>query len=137
MPRKPVKKPAKKPSKTAAAKVRKTPENDEGCLQMHCAAWLKNEHPRLLAFHVANERKAAVQYHVKLKRMGVLAGVADWLVFPDNGRKAAVELKDDEGEQDADQIKFQKRWERSGGLYFLVRTLDEFKTVVNGLLLFG
>lgn len=104
---------------------------------MKSAQWLKKTHPHLLAFHVANERKAAVQYHVKLKRTGVLAGVADWLVFPDNGRKVAVELKDDEGEQDANQIKFQKRWERSGGAYFLVRTLDEFKAVVNGLLLFG
>ncbi len=104
---------------------------------MHSAAWLKKDHPRLLAFHVANERKAAVQYHVKLKRMGVLNGVADWLLFPDNGRKAAIELKDDKGVQEDDQIAFQKRWERSGGVYFLVRTMDEFKSVVNGLLLFG
>lgn len=121
----------------ARAKVRKTIANDEGCLQMHSAAWLKKDHPALLAFHVANERKAAVQYHVKLKRAGVLGGVADWLIFPDNGRKAAIELKDDKGAQEPDQIAFQKRWERSGGAYFLVRTLEDFKRIVNGLVLFG
>lgn len=104
---------------------------------MHAFQWLKKERPGLLAFHVANERQAAVQYHVKLKRMGVMAGVADVLAFPDNGRKTAIELKDDEGEQDADQKKFQRRWERSGGLYFVARTLAEFQGIVAAITLFG
>lgn len=130
--------PAKKALKKAA-KVRapKTIENDETCLHMHCWQWVQKAYPGLLIFHVANERQAAVQYHVKLKRMGVLGGVGDFLAFPDNGRKAAIELKDNEGVQDADQIKFQKRWERSGGLYFVCRTLEEFQGVVNGIMLFA
>jgi hypothetical protein len=104
---------------------------------MHAFAWVKNTYPALLIFHVANERKAAVQYHVKLKRLGVLSGVADFLAFPVSGRKAAIELKDDEGTQDDDQILFQRRWEHSGGVYFLVRTLEEFQGVVQGLMVFG
>jgi hypothetical protein len=104
---------------------------------MHCWQWKCQAHPTLLMFHVANERKAKVQYHVKLKRMGVLGGVADFLAFPDNGRKIAIELKDDEGDQDEDQIKFQGRWEHTGGAYFVVRTLEEFQSVVNGITLFG
>lgn len=128
----------KKPAKKAPKKrVRKTVENDETCLHLHAAKWLKDTHPGLLAFHVANERQASVQYHVKLKRMGVLGGVADWLMFPNCGRKVAIELKDNEGVQDEDQIKFQKRWENSGGEYYLVRTLDGFKDIVNALVLFG
>lgn len=129
----------KKPAKAAPKKpkARKTVDNDETCLHLHAWAWVKKAHPELLIFHVANERKAAVQYYVKLKRMGVLGGVADFLAFPDSGRKAAVELKDDEGVQDAEQIKFQKRWERSGGVYYLVRTLEEFQNVVSALVLFG
>lgn len=69
--------------------------------------------------------------------MGVLRGVADFLAFPDGGRKAAIELKDDEGDQDSDQEKFQRRWERTGGAYFLVRTLEEFQGVINGLMIFA
>lgn len=69
------------------------------------------------------------------KRMGVLPGVADYLAFP-SGRSAAIELKDDEGKQSIDQIKFQKRWEDAGNLYFLVRTLEEFQGVVQALVLF-
>lgn len=120
-----------------SVRKRKTVTNDETCLQMHCWQWVQKAYPGLLIFHVANERKAKVQYYVKLKRLGVLSGVADFLAFPDNGRKGAIELKDDEGEQDEAQEKFQIRWERSGGVYFVVRTLAEFQGVVNGLMVFG
>ena len=130
------KKPVKKSPKRAA-KAPKQRHVSEQEIQIKTAQWVQKTHPRLLAFHVANERRAAVQYHVKLKRMGVRAGVADWLLFPDNGRKVAIELKDAEGEQEPDQITFQKQWERAGGQYFLARSVEEFKSIVNGLVLFG
>jgi len=92
--------------------------------------------PNLLAFHVANERRGGFGTHMHFKRMGVKAGVADWLVFPRNGRKIAIELKDDEGEQTADQEQFQKHWETTGGMYFVCRTLEEFQGTVRGVTLF-
>ena len=98
---------------------------------MKAWAWCQKTHPTLLIFHVANERKAPVQYHLKLKRLGVLKGVADFLAFPVDGRKIAIELKDDEGTQDADQIKFQRRWEATGGAYFIVRTVAEFQFIIS------
>lgn len=123
----------KKPVKKVP-KIRKVSENE---LHMKCWSWVTKTHPTLLIFHVANERQASVQYHLKLKRLGVLKGVADFLVFPDGGRKIAIELKDDKGVQDKEQEKFQLRWERSGGAYFLVRTLEGFQTVVSTAVLFG
>ena len=113
--------------KKKAPKVRGPSENE---IHMKAWAWVRDTHPELLIFHVANERKASVQYHVKMKRKGVLAGVADFLAFPNSGRKLAIELKDSDGVQDADQIKFQKRWERAGGLYYLVRALGEFQAII-------
>jgi hypothetical protein len=104
---------------------------------MKAWAWVQKTYPALLIFHVANERKAHVQYHVKMKRKGVLAGVADFLAFPAGGRKFAIELKDEKGAQDEDQIKFQKRWEVSGGAYFLVRTVTDFQNIVDGIMMFG
>lgn len=98
---------------------------------MKAWAWCQKTHPELLIFHVANERKAHVQYHVKMKRKGVLAGVADFLAFPADGRKLAIELKDGKGVQDADQIKFQRRWERAGGLYFVARTVTDFQFIIS------
>lgn len=131
------KKRARKVQKPAKARPQRTIENDEDCLHLHCWQWVKKEYPTLLIFHVANEREAPVQFHVKLKRKGVLAGVADFLAFPTNSRKIAIELKDDKGEQDEEQIRFQKRWEHSGGFYCVVRTLDGFKTVIEAAVMFG
>ena len=73
----------------------------------------------------------------KTARRGVLAGVADFLAFPIGGRKLAIELKDNKGVQDADQIKFQRRWERAGGAYFVVRTLTDFQVTVDCAVMFG
>lgn len=127
----------KRPVKKARKAVRKTPETDETCLQMHTAQWLQKTLPNLLAIHVANERKGGFGTHMHFKRLGVKAGVADWLVFPRNGRKLAIELKDDEGEQEPDQERFQEQWEATGGLYYIVRTLAEFQSIVAAATLFA
>jgi hypothetical protein len=60
----------------------------------------------------------------------VLAGVADFLAFPADGRKLAIELKDGKGAQDAEQVKFQRRWEAAGGLYFIARTVEDFQFII-------
>lgn len=130
------KKPVKK--KPAKPRVRKTVENDETCLQKHCKQWLDKSGlwERLLIFHVANERKGSIGAAMHFKRMGVRPGVADWLMFVP-GRAVAIENKDDEGDQDGDQIKFQKKWEAAGNLYLVVRTLEEFQGTVQALALFA
>ena len=125
MPKRPVKK----------APQPKGPSENE--THMKAWAWIQKAHPALLIFHVANERKAHVQYHLKLKRLGVLKGVADFLAFPVDGRKIAIELKDGKGVQDAEQIKFQRRWEHAGGLYFVARTLADFQFIVDGFMMFS
>jgi hypothetical protein len=124
------KKPARKPRKAAGGGSEKT-------LQYHCKAWLDKAGlwSRLLIFHVANERKGSVGAAMHFKRMGVRPGVADWLVFVP-GRSVAIELKDDKGRQGADQERFQKQWEAAGNLYYVVRTLAEFQSIVNALVLF-
>jgi Fe-S-cluster formation regulator IscX/YfhJ len=99
--------------------------------------WLQAAYPRLLAFHVPNESDAPVQYRVKMKRKGLVPGVADFFVFPDCGRKIAIELKDADNDQDPEQVKFQLRWQRTGGVYFICRTLEEFQGVINALMLFA
>lgn len=106
---------------------------------MHCKQWLDKSGiwGRLLIFHVANERKGGWGTHMHFKRLGVRAGVADWLAFPRSGARVAIELKDDEGTQNGDQEAFQAKWEAVGGVYFIVRSVEEFQGVVNALLLFN
>lgn len=106
---------------------------------MHCQQWLVKSGiwGRLLIFHVANERRGGFGTHMHFKRLGVRPGVADYLAFPDHARKVAIELKDEEGDQDDDQKKFQRAWERSGGVYFVARTVEEFQGIVQALVLFN
>jgi len=126
-------------SRKKPVKKRKTATNDETCLQMHCKQWLDKSGlwGRLLIFHVANERKGGIGAIIHFKRMGVRNGVADWLAFLPGRIAVAIELKDDDGEQDADQKKFQRQWEAAGNAYFLCRTLEEFQGVVQGVALFA
>lgn len=140
------KKPAKKVAKplraqadkkAARQRVAKTPANDETCLQKHCKQWLDKSGlwPRLLIFHVANERKGGIGTAMHFKRVGVRPGVADWLLFLP-GRAVAIELKDDKGAQDKNQEVFQKQWEAAGNAYFIARTLEEFQGIIAGVTLF-
>lgn len=106
---------------------------------MTCKQWLDKSGlwGRLLIFHVANERKGGFGAQMHFKRMGVRPGVADWLAFPVLGSKIAIELKDDDGKQNADQEKFQAQWERTDGVYYVVRTLEDFQRIVSAAVLFG
>lgn len=57
-------------------------------------------------------------------------GVADWLLFPIDGRKLALELKTQTGRQRDDQEKFQAAWEAAGGVYEIARCLDDIDSFV-------
>ena len=101
---------------------------------MLCWQWAMREHPDLLIFHVANERKGSVGMALHFKRMGVLPGVADFLAFPSRGHGVAIEIKDADGKQSAAQRVFERQWVAAGGFYFLVRSLEEFQGIVNAFM---
>lgn len=129
--------PAKRSKNGGVPRTRR--KQGEKKLQYLAQQWLEETGlaKRLLIFHVPNERIGGIGAIVHFKRMGVLAGVADYLAFLHSGRAAAIELKHGDGPQSTDQEKFQARWERRGNTYFLCRTLEEFQGVVNGLTLFA
>jgi hypothetical protein len=126
----------KKPAKAVPKK--KPRKNPERGLQYRCQQWLEQSGflPRLLIFHVPNERIGGIGAIVHFKRMGVMPGVADYLAFLPGGRAVAIELKHGDGEQGKAQEEFQRRWEGRDNTYFLVRTLEEFQGVINGVALF-
>jgi hypothetical protein len=128
-------------ARKAVAKKRKqkTVQNSEKCLHFHCQSWLEKSGiwNKLLIFHVPNERKGGIGAIMHFKRLGVRKGVADYLAFASDCRALAIELKDDEGDQDADQIKFQRKWEAAGNSYVVARTLEEFQNALQWLVLFN
>jgi hypothetical protein len=102
---------------------------------MHAVQWIKKEVKGLLIFHVPNGEHRHIAVAKKLQRMGTLAGVPDFLCFTPS-RNIAIELKDKDGTQKENQEKFEKRWTALGGEYHLCRTLDSFKQLVTGIMLF-
>ena len=116
--------------KKLADKPKKLPEQ---AIHLLCWQWATREHPDLLIFHVANERKGSVGMALHFKRMGVLPGVADFLAFPTGALRAAIEIKDADGKQSPAQRDFERRWVAAGGFYFLVRSLEEFQGIVNAI----
>lgn len=120
-----------------AGKKKTTLKQSERALHMLCQQWLQKSGwwDDLLIFHVPNERRGGIGTVVHFKRLGVRPGVADYLLFG-CGRDAAIELKDAGGVPSDNQVKFRVKWEQTGKLYFVVRTLEEFQGVVQGLTLF-
>jgi hypothetical protein len=110
----------------------------ERCLHMRCQQWLEKSGiwSRLLIFHVPNERRGGIGAMVHFKRLGVRPGVADYIVI--NGiRDAAIELKDSTGKQKDAQKQFQRQWEATGKLYYVVRTLEDFQVTIEALTIFS
>lgn len=116
----------------------KPAKQSETCFHMHCQQWLEKSGwwDKLLIFHVANERRGSIGAIMHFKRLGVRKGVADYLLFG-LSRDAAIELKDNEGKQDKDQEKFERQWTACGKAYFVVRTLEDFQSLVTALAVFG
>lgn len=70
---------------------------------------------------------------VRLKRMGVLAGVSDLVLMLPEGKTCWVELKTKTGRQEATQIAFQQKCKKLGHKYVLIRSLDEYIALLKTL----
>ena len=89
--------------------------------------------PDTIAFHCPNGEKRSKSVAEKLRKMGVVAGVADW-VLCDKGRFLAVELKPPKGpngEAKGYPSQRQKDWrddvKQAGGEYAVCYTLEDFE----------
>lgn len=126
-------------------------QQDENYLQNQAYIFLNNNYglkhhnPRLLFYSVANEIGASVAYSIgntkkikdtlsrtmaKFKLTGFKKGVADvHLCFP-NGKLVYIEFKTATGTQRPEQKEFQQQVEALGFKYYIVRSLEEFKSIV-------
>ena len=58
---------------------------------------------------------------------GVMGGVPDIILIPDDGIFTGIEVKTKTGVQSAAQVLFERRTKRKNGRYYLVRSLDDVK----------
>lgn len=133
--------------------------NKESILQQQCVYWFRLQYPQYakLLTHPVNEgsdhtsqdrRRQAIH-----KAEGTVAGVPDLLLFvpaqyhttvdghaiiiqTHSYHGLGIEMKTKTGRQSQEQKDFQKMFEAAGYKYVIVRTLEEFKSVVNEYLSF-
>ncbi len=106
---------------------RKNGEKSEYYIQCECVEWLKHNHPGYIVFSVPNE--ATAKRASKYKRSGMLPGASDLVVVTPTGIKF-VEMKNAVGRQSKAQRTFQRRLEEFGYEYYLCRSLEEFKEII-------
>ena len=106
----------------------------ESRIQQEIVMWFRNNYcrvglvPRCVIFSVPNEGQNEVEQMRKVQT-GLMAGASDLIVIMPNVT-IYVECKDDKGSQSDEQIVFQELVEALGFRYVLVRSLDDFKSVI-------
>lgn len=110
----------------------------EGRIQSSCVAWFWNTYPqyRELYFCVPNENSRGDSNSATgaiRRSMGVTKGVADTLMLIPRGRwhGLCIEYKREDGYQSQAQKEWQSKVEAQGYRYEVVRSLEEFKRLIN------
>lgn len=115
----------------------KTPQiHSEGLIMQQMVIWYNNTYclatarpnERGIIFHIPNENQH------RLIGVGLLPGVSDLIVIhPGITRPLFIEVKDHKGKQSPKQAVFEQRIKALGYTYALVRSLDEFKSLIQNI----
>lgn len=110
----------------------------EDTLQRQCVAWWDYTHQKVshCLLHIPNGGKRNAREAARFKAMGVRAGAPDLLlIIPSGGYNLlAMELKVGKNGQTANQKYFQQLITEQGGLYVVVRSLDQFIDTIENYL---
>lgn len=107
------------------------PPTGENRLQSQCFLWFWNNYPehRQMLFHVQNKARNAIEGN-KFKAMGVVPGVSDLILILPAARIIFIEMKVGEGRQSPHQVSFQDKVTKRGHSYVIIRTFEEFKSLI-------
>ena len=113
------------------AKFKRYEGKEEG-LQEACIKWTKLQHPKLFVVHIPNEGKHKPHYRTKMKRMGLVSGMPDILIFDRSALYAglAIELKAGYNTPKDTQKNCLNALEEIGWYATWVRSLDAYQEVV-------
>ena len=109
----------------------------EDKIQSECVRWfnntycLKHHNPRGIIFSVPNGGTRNDKEAMVLKATGLLAGVSDLILILPNSRILFIEFKTETGTQSIAQKEFESRVTALGYVYVLVRSIDEFKSLID------
>jgi hypothetical protein len=105
----------------------------EAQLQSQCVIWMRNEKPetRGLFFAITNNSEN-IGRAMQRKSMGLIPGVAD-TCFLWRGEAYFIEFKTPEGNQSPEQKQWQKTIEKHGIEYYIVRSFEQFKNLIENV----
>lgn len=116
-----------------------TIKKSEAEIQEACIKWFRLQYPSLsvMLFAVPNGELRDIITASKLKRQGVIRGVADLiLLVPKKGYASlCIEMKTPKGIQSEHQRTWQRAAEQYRNRYVVCRSLEEFMNEVNSYLL--
>ena len=107
-------------------------EISEDRLQQQIFTYHWNNYPeqRGLLFHVYNGAVNKVQ-GAQLKSKGMVKGVSDMVYLRPGGKPLFLELKTEKGRQSPAQKDWERKVTNAGYEYKLIRSLDEFKSIIS------
>ena len=118
----------------AAPRTHRPQHHHEDTLQKACVAWFDYTHKDLSLYlhHSPNGGFRNASEAAKFKAMGVRAGFPDLVLLVPRGKCPflAIELKYGRNGQSERQKAYQKALEAVGARYVVVRSVEEFKKVV-------
>ena len=119
-------------------KPRKPSANVEHQLQCSEVSYFRAKPPKLsrLFFAVPNGQKRTEAQTAWLHAEGMVNGVADMILLVPNRMFSflCIENKTKSGRQSPDQRLFQQAVQDSGGMYVIIRSIDEFITTIESYL---
>ena len=117
-------------------KPKRKTDHAESSLQRQCVSWFRTQYPAdaLMLFAVPNGGGRSVVEASIMKGEGVTAGVADLLLLEARGGWGCLCIEMKTTKKKSKQSDHQKAWqeatERAGNRYVVVRTLEEFRSIV-------
>lgn len=124
---------AGKDKKSVPAWVMKEKGQTESQIQQDCLKWFALQYPMLaqegVLFHIPNEGIRLGKMGARIKREGVVRGVADLcLCIPRGGYGALyIEMKKPGNYQSPEQREWQRNVEKYGNRYIVCKSLDDFQ----------
>lgn len=95
--------------------------------QQGCVKWFRLQYPQYLLFGVPNE--ATFRNRPYFANIGTLTGVSDLICVLPN-KIMFIEMKSKTGRQSVEQKNFQHHIEELGFNYHIIRSFDEFKSLI-------
>ena len=108
-------------------------KHEESDLQKACVRWFAMQYPEqrgLLCSNLSNTSGHNPVHGRINKAMGLMPGRSD-LVYYRNGRAYMIEVKTAKGRQSDSQKAWQKKIEKEGFSYVIVRSIEEFINLIN------